>query len=40
MLDQPHNETVERIFDAVLDYDLTDRALQAIAEYVGVATAS
>ena len=40
MPDREHNETVEHIFNAVLDSSLTDRALQAIAEYVGVATAS
>lgn len=40
MLDQKHNETVENIFNAVLDSSLTDHALQAIAEYVGVPTAS
>ncbi len=40
MLDREHSETVEHIFNAVLDSSLTDRALQAIAEYVGVATAT
>src|SRR5579859_2484892 len=40
MLEHEHNETVEHIFNAVLDNSLIDRALQAIAEYAGVATAS
>lgn len=40
MDDREHSKTVEHIFNAVLDGSLTNRALQAIAEYVGASTAT